>query len=107
MEPWLGHSAIVILLWGFVGVLQKLGTSRITADSLMVWLMTGYLIMLLWLLDEVGLSTLATQDISIGILGGTCNGLGAWFLFAALRNGAKASIAVPLTGLNPLLTILL
>src|SRR5512132_2098120 len=63
----LGHSAIVILLWGFVGVLQKLGTSRITADSLMIWLMTGYLIMLLWLLDEVGLSNLATQDISIGI----------------------------------------
>jgi uncharacterized membrane protein len=33
--------------------------------------------------------------------------VGAWCLFSALERGAKASIAVPLTALNPMITILL
>jgi uncharacterized membrane protein len=47
------------------------------------------------------------MTILIGALGGFTNGLGAWYLFASLEAGAKASVAVPLTALNPLLTIML
>jgi len=50
---------------------------------------------------------LTLRDAIIGTLAGITNGLGAWFLFASLENGAKASVAIPLTALNPLLTILL
>jgi transporter family protein len=35
------------------------------------------------------------------------NGLGSWFLFAALERGAKATVAIPLTALYPLVTVVL
>jgi bacterial/archaeal transporter family protein len=50
---------------------------------------------------------LTPRDTVIGTLAGITNGLGAWCLFASLESGAKASVAIPLTALNPLLTILL
>ena len=43
----------------------------------------------------------------IGLLGGAANGLGSWALFEALERVAKASVAVPLTALYPLVTIVL
>jgi transporter family protein len=107
MSDWMYFSLIAVALWGIVGLLQKLGTNRISADSLLVWLMVGYLVLLPWLIGNADFSGLAARDIFVGILAGVTNGLGAWFLFAALEKGAKASIAVPLTALNPLVTILL
>jgi transporter family protein len=59
------------------------------------------------LLAHGGVSGLNWLTVLIGVLGGFTNGLGAWYLFASLEAGAKASIAVPLTALNPLLTIIL
>ena len=107
MPAWMYYSLLVIVLWGIVGVFQKLGTNRISADSLLIWLMGGYVLLLPWLLATTNLSTLSGRDIFIGTLAGITNGLGAWCLFASLESGAKASVAVPLTALNPLLTILL
>jgi transporter family protein len=101
------YSLLVIVLWGIVGLFQKLGTNRVSADSLLIWLMAGYVLLLPWLLATTSLSTLRGRDILIGTLAGITNGLGAWVLFASLESGAKASVAVPLTALNPLLTILL
>ena len=107
MADWMFFSLIAVFFWGTVGLLQKLGTNRISADSLLVWLMVGYLLLLPWLTSNTDFSHLATLEIAVGILAGITNGLGAWFLFAALERGAKASIAVPLTALNPLVTIIL
>ena len=73
----------------------------------MVWLTLGYLLLIPILLARTGMSGLGTLTILAGVLGGLTNGLGAWYLFASLEAGAKASIAVPLTALNPLLTIVL
>ena len=47
-------SCIAIVLWGLVGLLQKLGTNRISASSLLVWLMVGFLVLLPWLKWIVG-----------------------------------------------------
>jgi len=58
-----------------------------------------------WLLVTTDLRQVGFQNAYIGFLAGTTNGLGLWFLFMAFKNGAKASVAVPLTALNPLLTI--
>jgi len=107
MSEWMYFSLLAVGLWGVVGLLQKLGTNRISADSLLVWLMGGYLLLFPWLIANWDLTHLAPAEIFIGTLAGMTNGLGAWFLFAALEKGAKASIAVPLTALNPLVTILL
>ncbi len=107
MPAWLGYSLLVVVLWGIVGLLQKLGTNRVSADSLLIWLMVGYVLLLPWLLSTTRMSELTTRDTVIGTLAGITNGLGAWCLFASLESGAKASVAIPLTALNPLLTILL
>ena len=45
--------------------------------------------------------------ISVGLLGGFVNGLGNWAVFACLEKGAKASVAIPLTALYPLFTVIL
>ena len=107
MSAWLGYSLLVIVLWGIVGLLQKLGTNRVSANSLLIWLMVGYVLLIPWLLSTTRLSDLTPRDTVIGTLAGITNGLGAWYLFASLESGAKASVAIPLTALNPLLTILL
>ncbi len=107
MTDWMYFSLIAVALWGVVGLLQKLGTNRISADSLLVWLMVGYLLLLPWLIQAVDFKELTQKDIVVGILAGLTNGLGAWFLFTALEKGAKASVAIPLGALSPLVTILL
>jgi len=107
MPSWAYYSCLAIVLWGVVGLLQKLGASRISSRSLLIWLAVGYLVLAPVLLARTSLGTLSFRDIAIGILGGLTNGLGAWCLFASLEAGAKASTAVPLTALNPLVTIAL
>jgi bacterial/archaeal transporter family protein len=105
MNSWVFYASVAVLCWGVVGLLQKLGTNRISARSLLIWLIVGFaaLIPLLWRGD--GLSGLSWRVIVVGLLGGAANGFGSWALFEALEKGAKASVAVPLTALYPLITI--
>jgi len=100
-------SLLAVVLWGIVGLLQKVTTNYITADAVLIWDRVGYLCLLPWLLATTSLSNLGSGDLLIGTLAGIANSLGAWFLYASLESGAKASIAVPLTSLYPLLTVLM
>ena len=104
---WLAPSILVILMWGVVGVLQKLGSNHATSNSLFLWTTAGYVVIVPLLLASSGLSHASLGSITLGLLSGLTNGLGAWSLYTALERGAAASIAVPLTALNPLLTIVL
>ena len=60
---------------------------------------------LLW--RDGALTGLGWRVSLIGLLGGAANGFGSWALFEALERGAKASVAVPMTALYPLVTIVL
>jgi len=106
VTDWVYFSFLAIVLWGVVGLLQKLGTNRISARSLLVWLTVGFVLILPWFLRGSNLFSLGMREVVIGTLGGITNGLGSWFLFASLEAGAKASVAIPLTALYPLVTIL-
>jgi bacterial/archaeal transporter family protein len=107
MADWVRLSAVTMLFWGVVGLLQKLGTNRISARSLLVWLAVGFVLFVPWLAwHSVGL-TMAPRDAAVGVAAGLTNGLGSWFLFRSLERGAKASVAIPLTALYPLVTIAL
>jgi transporter family protein len=106
VTDWIYFAFLAIVLWGVVGLLQKLGTNRVSARSLLVWLMVGFLLMLPWFLRGANLFSLRAPEVLIGILAGITNGMGSWFLFASLESGAKASVAIPLTALYPLVTIL-
>jgi len=107
MPAWIFYSCLVIFFWGVVGLLQKLGSNRMSPKGIIVWMTLGYILLIPWLLTRGALGRLSPRELTIGILGGLTNGLGAWYLFASLDAGAKASVAVPLTALNPLLTMLL
>ncbi len=107
MPLWIFYSCLVIVLWGVVGLFQKLGSNRMSPKGIIVWMTAGYILLIPWLFTKGAMSSLGPRDMAIGILGGLTNGLGAWYLLASLEAGAKASVAVPLTALNPLLTMLL
>jgi bacterial/archaeal transporter family protein len=107
MDTWVFYACVATLCWGVVGLLQKLGTNRISSRSLLVWLVVGFAAMLPLLWRDGALAGLGWRVSLIGLLGGVANGLGSWALFEALERGAKASVAVPMTALYPLVTIVL
>jgi transporter family protein len=107
MDTWVFYACVATLCWGVVGLLQKLGTNRVSSRSLLVWLVVGFAAMLPALWRDGDITGLGWRVLLIGLLGGIANGLGSWALFEALERGAKASVAVPLTALYPLVTIVL
>jgi transporter family protein len=107
MTGWLWLALIAVVLWGVVGLLQKVTTNHISADAVLIWDRIGYVVVLPFLLIGFRLSQLGTRDIVIGTLDGVANSLGALCLYKSLQSGAQASIAVPLTALYPLITVVL
>ena len=107
MTGWLGYALIAMFLWGIVGLFQKLGTNNASARELMVWLLLGFSLLLPFMWLRAGMGELSLRTISVGLVGGLANGLGSWELFRCLEKGAKASVAIPLTALYPLLTAVL
>jgi drug/metabolite transporter (DMT)-like permease len=104
---WVAASLLVIVLWGVVGLFQKVGANHSSSDSLFLWTTAGYLLLIPFLLPYSQLLTLDRRSILVGVAAGLTNGIGAWCLYAALEKGASASVAVPLTALNPTITIAL
>ena len=107
MDGWIVPAVTALVLWGVVGVLQKLGSNRLGADALLLWVTVGYVVMLPVVLWRSGSWTLSTEAVLVGLLAGCVNGLGTWLLFRSLEAGAKASVAVPLTALYPVVTVVL
>jgi transporter family protein len=105
--PWMTYASIAITMWGLNGLFMKLGTNRASARSMVVWVTAGFVLLLPFLWVRNGLAGLNARVISVGLLAGAVNGLGNWAVFACLKKGAKASVAIPLTALYPLCTIVL
>jgi len=107
LAGWLIPAVVAALLLGIVGVFQKLGTDRINASSLLVWVTVGYILALPLFWRSSTLSSLTHKDLFWGILAGSVNGLGVWSFFTALQRGAKASVAGPLVTMYPVVTVAL
>jgi len=107
VNHWLVYVSIAIVLWGVCGLFMKLGTNRISAPSMVIWVAVGFLVMVPFLWTRNSIFGLDAKTIAIGLMGGVANGLGNWEIFASLEKGAKASVAIPLTALYPLFTIIL
>jgi len=104
---WIIYAAVAIVLWGVNGLLMKLGTNRVSARSMVIWVTCGFVILLPAMLKLTGLAGLSTRVVLVGLIAGAVNGLGNWAVFACLEKGAKASVAIPLTALYPLCTVAL
>src|SRR5213593_1515065 len=86
---------------------MKLGTNRISARSMVIWVTIGFVVLVPFMWRMTTLAGLSAGAISAGLIAGMVNGLGNWAVFACLEKGAKASVAIPLTALYPLCTVAL
>ena len=105
LAPWFWFAVIVLISWGVVGLLQKLSTNYISAESSLIWLVVGYLILEPPLYPGKTLFHYSGWNLAWALVSGALNALGALALFAALKNGGKASVVAPLTALYPLVVI--
>jgi len=106
LPPWFWFAAIVIVSWGIVGLLQKLSTNHLPADSALIWLVVGFLLLQPALYPGKALFHYSPRSLAWALLSGVLNALGAWALLAALYRGGKASIVAPFTALYPLVVVL-
>ena len=104
---WLWYALLCIFWWGLWGFLSKIGSASANPLQLqilftlgMLPVAVGMLLQMRWKLDRnIGGGT-------YGILSGVATGLGTLGYFAALRQ-QDASVVTPITGLFPLLTVVL
>jgi bacterial/archaeal transporter family protein len=106
VPPWFFYAVITLAAWGIVGLLQKLSTNYISAESSLIWLVVGFLLLEPLLYPTAGIHY-SPWNLMWALLSGVLNALGAWALFAAMKSGGKASIVAPLTALYPLVVIIL
>ena len=107
LAPWFWFAVVTLISWGIVGLFQKLSTNHISAESALIWLVVGYVLLEPAFYPGRTVFGYSKLNVAWALLGGLLNTLGAWALFAALKCGGKASVVVPLTALYPLLAILL
>ena len=67
---WLIPALLATFLFGVVGILQKLGSNRVNASSLLVWVMAGYIVALPLFWRGSGLGSLTSRDWFLGITAG-------------------------------------
>jgi bacterial/archaeal transporter family protein len=105
IPPWCLPAALVLLTWGTVGLLQKLSTNYLSAESALIWLVVGYILLLPWLYSSRSVFTYPVRSLVFALSSAILNTLGAWALLAAMKSGGKASIVVPITALYPLVVL--
>lgn len=108
-DSWLWLSVIVFLMWGLQAYVMKVGNNSMKAESIFMYMTIGALLLspfAIWMTDF-------SQRINWGFRGPylaffiqILNSIGALTLVYALRYG-KAIIVVPLSGLSPVITVVL
>jgi transporter family protein len=106
LPPWFWFSLVVLITWGVVGLLQKLSTNQISAESALIWLVVGFFLVAPIFYPGKVLFTYDLRSLVYVLASAALNAVGAWALLAAMRSGGKASIVVPLTALYPLILVL-
>jgi transporter family protein len=95
VPPWFWFALVTLLCWGGAGLLQKLSTNHISAESFLIWLVVGFLLLEPFFYPGKSIFTYSSVNLAWALLSGVLNALGAWALFAALKSGGKASIVAP------------
>src|SRR5881394_3838063 len=108
-STWLIYTFVAIVLWGVWGIVNKFADTVLAPAATQVISTIGVVATsLLYLLSprvKNGSNFFAGSIAALGV--GLTASVGNLALLLALRNGGKASIVFPLTGLFPLVTIFL
>lgn len=108
-NSWLLLSVVVFIMWGLQAYVMKFSNNTMKAESIFMYMTIGALLLspfAIWMTDF-------SQQINWGFKGPylafiiqILNAIGALTLVYALRYG-KAIIVVPLSGLSPVITIII
>ena len=90
IPPWLWYSILTLVAWGVVGILQKLSTNYISAESSLVWLVVGFLLLEPFFYPGSGVMHYSRINLSYAILSGLLNALGHGRSSPLSRSGGKA-----------------
>jgi len=107
IPPWFIYVSVVLIFWGACGIFQKLATNRISAESSLVWLIVGFVLLAPLVYPGRVLWHYSRENIMWGLLSGALSNLGAWGLYAAMKSGGKASIVAPICALYPVVVVAL
>jgi uncharacterized membrane protein len=91
--PWFWFTVATLLAESIVGLLQKLLTNHISAESTLIWLVVGCVLLEPSFYPGRTVFAYYKSNVVWALLGGLLNTLGAWALFTALKCGGKASLA--------------
>jgi bacterial/archaeal transporter family protein len=107
MQAWFWLSVITLVFFGMTGVTQKLSTNNISFEMSFVWFCLAVCVVsaAIAVLLPMDWRSLNLSLVALAALGGLLNGLGALTSFAALKQGGKASVVIPIINLYPLVTI--
>lgn len=104
---WLWYALLCTFWWGLWGFLSKVGSASANPLQLQILFTLGMLPVALGMLLQMRWKLEVNPGgVSFGMLSGVSTGLGALGYFAALHE-QSASVVSSLTGLFPLLTVLL
>ena len=106
LASWLLYTISALLCFGVVGLLQKLSTDLISAESALVWLIVGFVLLEPVVYPGRGLFQYPGGSIALVVLAGVMNSIGSWAILAAMKAGGKASVVVPLTAVYPMVVCL-
>lgn len=104
---WLIFTFLALFCFGVVGLLQKLSTDLVSAESALVWLIIGFLLLEPLMYPGRSLLQYSMRSIALVFLAGVLNSLGSWAILAAMKTGGKASVVVPLTAVYPMVVVLI
>jgi bacterial/archaeal transporter family protein len=102
LAPWLFFTILALLCFGTVGLLQKLATDLVSAESALVWLIVGFLLLQPFVYSGRAMFHYSARNIAFVFVAGVLNALGSWAILAAMKSGGKASVVVPMTAVYPM-----
>ncbi len=105
--PWLFLTILALVCFGLVGLLQKLSTDLVSAESALVWLIVGFLLLEPFVYSGLGMFHYSARKIAFVVFAGVLNSLGSWAILAAMKSGGKASVVVPMTAVYPMVVCLI
>ena len=104
---WLWYALLCIFWWGLWGFLSKIGSGTASPMQMQILFTLGMLPVAVGMLVRMrGKLDRDRAGITYGLLSGIATGVGALGYFAALHE-QNASVVTPLTGVFPVLTVVL
>ncbi len=105
---WFWYSIFCLVCWGPYAICSKLGSTELPALSMQfLFTLGGLPIALMVLIIRKFKLEPSPRGVSYGILVGILSTIGGTALFAAYGTGANTAIVTVISGLYPLVTVLL